>query len=299
MKIILLYHRVAELDPDPFDLAVHPDNFAAHLEHLQRLGVSAPLSEMLSQGSDTGVAITFDDGYADNATVAAPLVADAGLPATWFINPDRLGQQRFWSDRLAESLLRAHSLPPSLTVDIAGHELWLDLRSPAARSNALWFVRGRLMALSPTVLESTVDRLLDQLGTLPSTQDALTMTVDQLRGLATLPHQDVGAHTRTHAQLIGKPADIQRDEILGSVRILSEMLERPVVDFAYPYGSSEHDIGSLAPRLVVEAGCRLACTTDPGPIRRRRNPYLLPRLYVADWGGQEFAARLDAALSAR
>jgi peptidoglycan/xylan/chitin deacetylase (PgdA/CDA1 family) len=299
MSIILMYHRVAAVERDPFDLAVHPDRFAQHVEYLARSNRTVPLEE-LARGRDNGhIALTFDDGYADNALVAAPQLANAGLPATWFITVGRLGARRFWWDRLSEAFLGTHSLPGALDIHLAGQELWLDLRTRAARTASLHFVRWRLMALAPDQLEAEVDRIVEMLSAPPSTQDDVTMSVDQLRELSALPHQEVGAHTLTHPRLNDQEEETQRREVLGSVQHLSEILQRSVTAFAYPFGNVREDVGSVAPRLVAESGCRLACTTEPGSVRSRGNQYLLPRLFVGNWGEEEFATQLRAALSAR
>jgi peptidoglycan/xylan/chitin deacetylase (PgdA/CDA1 family) len=295
MSVVLLYHRVADLRQDPYGLAVHPDRFAAHVEHLVRLGSTVPLESTVGpEASSRGIAITFDDGYADNATAAAPVLVDAGLPATWFITVGFLGRRRFWWDRLADALLGAHPLPSSIDVEIAGRKIWLDLRTTTARHNALHFLHRRLLPMAQSTLQSTVDYIIGLLDAPGPTADDLTMTPDQLKCLAASPLQQVGAHTRTHVHLHGQSEDVQLEEILGSVADLSELLQRPVLDFAYPFGS--HDtVGTVAPGLVEEAGCRLACTTTPGRVRRRSDPYRLPRLTVLDWDVDEFSARLETA----
>jgi peptidoglycan/xylan/chitin deacetylase (PgdA/CDA1 family) len=293
-----MYHRVAELELDPYGLAVHPDRFTAHVEHLQRLGSTVPLEDVVQPDSAGGVAVTFDDGYADNATVAAPLLAAAGVPATWFITAGRLGQRRFWWDRLAEALLGPHPVPDSVDAEVAGRDLWFDLRTPDARTTALRFLHRRLRPLPPDVLKAAVDRVIRTLGAPEPVGNGLTMTVEQLRDLAALPLQQVGAHTRTHLQLRGQAEDVQRAEVLGSVADLSSLVQQPVLTFAYPFGSPSA-VGGLAPRLAAEAGCRLACSTDAGPVGSRSDRYLLPRLTVGNWGAEEFADRLHRALSER
>jgi peptidoglycan/xylan/chitin deacetylase (PgdA/CDA1 family) len=298
VTVILMYHRVADLHRDTYRLAVHPDRFASHVEVLATSGRAIPLGDVLSRDSAGGVAVTFDDGYADNATVAAPLLAAASLPATWFITAGRLGRRRFWWDRLAEALLGGNPLPDSLDAEVAGRELWFDLRTPTARETAVRFLHRRLRPLPPDRLEATVDRIIAALGAPPSLEDSLTMSEDQLRDLAAMPLQEIGAHTRTHLQLRDQAESLQREEVLGSVGDLTSIIGRPVRSFAYPFGS-QGAIGRLAPRLAAEAGCHVAVSTTPGRVRRRSDPHLLPRLTVQDWDGPEFAARLDQALAAR
>jgi peptidoglycan/xylan/chitin deacetylase (PgdA/CDA1 family) len=295
MSIVLLYHRVAAPLADPFDLAVHPDRFAAHAEHLTRLGATVPLQDVVDSRGGRGIAITFDDGYADNATLAAPLLAEAGLPATWFITTATLGRRRFWWDRLCSALLSTPAVPDSIDVSVGGQDLWLDLRTSSARRTSLTFLHRRLLPLQPDQIEATVARVLEALGSPGSEEDDHTMSIQQLCHLASLPLQEVGAHTRTHAHLATQSADRQRHEIDGSVRDLESLIQRPISSFAYPFGGPG-TVGPLAPRLVADAGCQLACTTIPERVERRADRYQVPRMTVLDWDANEFAMRVSAAL---
>lgn len=104
--VVLLYHRVTELESDPHHLAVSPARFKSHLDAIVRLGVPMSLAAMLDaarRGSlrAGAVAVTFDDGYADNLTSAAPLLAEAGVPATIFLSTGAIVNGReFWWDEL-------------------------------------------------------------------------------------------------------------------------------------------------------------------------------------------------------
>ena len=257
-----------------------------------------PLEGLASGRQGGQIAVTFDDGYVDNATVAAPLLSSAGLPATWFITAGRLGGRRFWWDRLADALL-GPGAPDSADVTVDGRALWLDLHDPSARRTALRFLHRRLRPMPPDELERAVGDVVEALCSAERADGSdATMTVDQLHDLAALPLQEVGAHTRTHLQLSGQSEELQRAEVLGSVQDLAGLLGRPVRTFAYPFGS-EGAVGPLAPRLVAEAGCVLACSTAPGPVGRRSERYLLPRLNVQDWDVDAFRAHLDTTLDQR
>ncbi len=78
------------------------------------------------------VAITFDDGYADNLYDALPLLEKHGLPATVFVCTGPVTQgAEFWWDTLERLLLWPTDLPLSLDIDIQGQACHWDLRDSA------------------------------------------------------------------------------------------------------------------------------------------------------------------------
>jgi peptidoglycan/xylan/chitin deacetylase (PgdA/CDA1 family) len=84
-RVVLCYHSV---DPSPGYLSLGPDLFDEHLAWLQDHCQVVPLDELVARPSRTGgpyVAITFDDGYADNRTHALPLLAARGMTASFFV----------------------------------------------------------------------------------------------------------------------------------------------------------------------------------------------------------------------
>src|SRR5829696_3444959 len=101
--VVLLYHRVARPSFDPWGLAVAPERFAEHVDMLAERFRTVTLASVLDRprrGRGTQVAVTFDDGYADNLEIAQPRLEAAGLPATYFISGDG-STAPFWWDALA------------------------------------------------------------------------------------------------------------------------------------------------------------------------------------------------------
>jgi peptidoglycan/xylan/chitin deacetylase (PgdA/CDA1 family) len=109
--LILMYHRVAAVNVDPWGLAVHPDRFEAHLAVLRKQRTPMRLSDFVRALDretlpDDAVAVTFDDGYVDNLHHAKPRLAAAGVPATVFLATGAIGQRsEFWWDELARGIL--------------------------------------------------------------------------------------------------------------------------------------------------------------------------------------------------
>ena len=116
--IILLYHRVTDLSDDPEMLAVSPGNFRHHMEFLKQQFPIVRFEEDWSDLKKPAVAITFDDGYADNALEALPILEEVGIPATFFVSTGNLGtNHEFWWHRLENILLQDGRFPENFKLD--------------------------------------------------------------------------------------------------------------------------------------------------------------------------------------
>jgi peptidoglycan/xylan/chitin deacetylase (PgdA/CDA1 family) len=100
---ILCYHNVALAPPESHFklLYVSPDKFERQLWTLRRLGLrGVSIGEgiaRLRNGTAHGcVAFTFDDGYADTVTAAAPLMKRYGFGATCYVVSGALGASNSW-----------------------------------------------------------------------------------------------------------------------------------------------------------------------------------------------------------
>lgn len=324
--LVLMYHRVAEPASDPWGLAVSPRHFAEHLDVLRRharvVGFGA-LGEAVRAGRTPrrAVAITFDDGYADNLFGARPLLERAGTPATVFFTTGSVGSTReFWWDELDRLLLQPNTLPSTLPATLSGtphasanepdtpyvlgdaarytddqalrHRAWRAWEAaPTARHAAYYALWKGLYPLPEAARQDALAALRAWAGAPPAARDThRAVTPAEAVALADGRLIEGGAHTVTHVPLSEHAPAVQRAEIVRSKATLEALLGRPVTTFAYPHGA--HDAGTVA--LTREAGFRAACTTTPAPVTRRSDALALPRFAVADEDGEAFARRLHA-----
>ena len=123
-----MYHRVADPPLDPWGLCVAPDRFRDQLVALKAHRVVISLDELvdaLEAGAvpPRATALTFDDGYSDNASTAKPLLEELGVPATMFLTTGSLGKDRpFWWDELA-TLVLAGRRAADFDFEVAGVRL--------------------------------------------------------------------------------------------------------------------------------------------------------------------------------
>ncbi len=287
---VLLYHRVLER-PDPLrpgepDLA----RFTWQMETLARLCNVLPLGEAVQRlRSGTlpprAVAITFDDGYADNLTVALPVLQRFGLPATVFVASGFLDGGIMWNDLVLESLARAQG-----TVDLDPVGLGkVDLTDDAARLDA---ARRVLQAIKYLPMDERLEKaraLAGHLGIEPPGD--LMLTTEQLR---TLAHAgvEIGAHTVHHPILAVLDEETARAEIAEGRKDLEARLDRPVTLFAYPNGRPGQDYTPAHVKMLREMDFQAAFTTHWAVNARDSDPFQLARINVWDRSPARFALRL-------
>jgi peptidoglycan/xylan/chitin deacetylase (PgdA/CDA1 family) len=283
---------VGDVDADPLGLTVTADRFRDHLEVLRDEADVVPL-ERVFERTERGrsVAVTFDDGYADNVEVAVPLLVRSDVPATFFVVAGDPAEE-FWWDRLDHLLAAPTTGAEQIDVTISGRRLRADVRTQAARAQARRALNHRIRVLHPDSVETVLARIAEQLGPLPpSCVRHRRATLPQLRELDATPGMTIGSHTRRHAMLGGLPESEQERELADARIWLEHEIGIDVTSVAYPFGMP----GSWdrrTERLVRSAGYQLACTNVVGIVRRRTPPHRLPRCQVWNHDAGDLRVRL-------
>jgi peptidoglycan/xylan/chitin deacetylase (PgdA/CDA1 family) len=313
--VILMYHRVAVADTDPWALCVTPAHFAEHLQVLKRAFTVVTVRDLarslrLRRIVDRTIAISFDDGYADNFQNARPLLDDHDLPATIFMTSGNLERSReFWWDELEQMLLNDRPLPAKLTLaTLAGERSWhVDPGPGVEKSKTMraWEGKpGSRMALYHEIWEWMLrlpseeqNRVLDQLMEATASHATLrpshrSVTADEIQKIADDGLIEIGGHTVNHPMLSAHSATVQRQEIENNKSQLEDLTGTRITCFAYPFG--DHDATTV--RLAREAGFECACTTVDNTVWRFSDPFRMPRIAVEDWDGDQLAKRLHELL---
>ncbi len=297
---ILMYHRIASPEVDPWSLAVSPAAFDDQLRALKAnrtvLSMTA-FVERLGQGAlpANAVALTFDDGYVDNLTAACPALERHTIPATVFVTTGTIGGGReFWWDALARLILEREE-PIDTTVSIGGKPLNIALPARHGRSAADRAAYEKIWSLMQAAEAGERDGALSQLAgavRAPAVRPGdLPMDADQLALLAANDLVEVGAHGVSHARLNALTSQDQRREIEESRDACAAMIGRRVTGFAYPFGA----VGAETASLARQAGFSYACTTRSACVRTDDDAFNLPRVAAADESGEALLRRLAEA----
>lgn len=296
---VLLYHRICDpASPSFFGfkaiVSATPADFERQMDYVSKHYSTVSLEDCLAWIYDgvklppRAILITFDDGYRDNLTNALPVLEVRKIPWVLFATINCIEDRIFFWDWAAEafrsSQITAGDLP------LLGHRSWKRKEADSIANQWVEAVKKldeerrfeAVVRLSELLHYELYDKA--PAGTYLSWADLAEM---RCRGCT------IGAHTVSHAMMLGLPAEKAEQEIAASKAILEETLGAAVLSFAFPFGhTTEYDAAYTS--ILARCGFRAAFRSTGGINLRtgaRRNPFELRRRAICqDDGLDHFAA---------
>lgn len=293
---VLIFHRVFP-KPDPlFPEEMDADRFCDTIIWLRKFcHIISPDEAVMGLAAGTlpagAACVTFDDGYADNCTVAVPILERLGVKAAFFIATDFLDGGRMWNDTLIEAV----RICSKDKLDLSGIGLGCyDLSDLASRRRAVAEIVLGLKYRIPkerALLVEEVAKLAG--GKLPSDLMLSSEQVKEMRRKGMV----IGAHTCSHPILANLQQDEVRREILGSKARLEQILQEDIRLFAYPNGKPNSDYRQADAAVVRSLGFDAAFTTAWGVAEPGQDLMQIPRFTPWERSERGFGLRLAVNLA--
>jgi peptidoglycan/xylan/chitin deacetylase (PgdA/CDA1 family) len=290
---VLIYHRVPAEPDELLPGEPHAAEFERTMRWVKSVFNVIPLADGVA-GIKSGklparaLSITFDDGYANNATVAAPILTRLGLHATFFIATGFLDGGRMFNDTVIEAVrgYRGDKL------DLDGLGLGVHpTASPADRIRAIDAILAGIKYRPESERGQLADDVAHAAGVVPPID--LMMTSEQAASLVGQGFA-LGGHTVTHPILAQIDLEAARSEIDRGRRRVEELAGGVVRLFAYPNGKPQRDYVKSSAQLVRELGFEGAVSTSRGAAHAGSDPYEIPRFTPWSKTPSRFAAQLLA-----
>jgi peptidoglycan/xylan/chitin deacetylase (PgdA/CDA1 family) len=265
------YHGVVSRDhsanPSLYGNTVSEKEFAWQLEQLGRWFEFTDLAGVRKWLSSGGrpkkppVLISFDDGYQNNLTIAAPVLRRAGVPAVFFLTTGYIGTDRLlWPLEMEARLLQ--SQPGNLCL-VAERRSYCKSAPNAERLQYLEQLRA-----GTTLDPAAIDR---------EQHDFLSW--DEVRTLAAQGFE-LGSHTVEHPILSRLDAEELRRELQDSRARISAETGRDASAIAYPNGGAD-DFTPEVCAAAAEAGYSLGFAVGDHFAERRDGPFSLRRWIIS------------------
>ena len=282
--IAFMYHSVADASSsawiDPRN-HVPRDVFAQQMRFLAEHRTVISLDELVARiqsgepVDDGTVVLTFDDGYLDNLTVAAPILAEYGLPATVFLPTGYIDRgETQWVDQ-AYSAFRFRT---------ARRLEWgtepvqrFDLEQFSERERAYRLICDALLISGAEDRRWLLDTLCERLQP-RSLPPRLSMNWDDVRKfLEVWPGFSVGGHTVEHTDITRLTVETALQEIRLGLGRIDEELGVKSVHFSFCYGRSCEPVRRLLPSIGLAAAFG-DCSRQPAINAATSDRFNLPRV---------------------
>jgi peptidoglycan/xylan/chitin deacetylase (PgdA/CDA1 family) len=229
------------------------------------------------------VAVTFDDGYRDNLTLAVPMLEALGLPATFFLVPGLLSNAVMpWWEVISWAVMNSSRA----RLEWEGNS-WA-LADDRERRAAMSHLHRTLKQRNRSARDEAVERLADELAPRTPRPSADDMFLDwdeaaelDSRGFA------IGSHSSAHAILSRENGGEQTRDLTDARRALQDRLSIAADLLAYPNGTeADYDTATLT--AAQAAGHTAAVTTREGfnfadtPVMELRRIVIYPERGLTD-----------------
>jgi peptidoglycan/xylan/chitin deacetylase (PgdA/CDA1 family) len=253
------------------DLAVNghdPAALSKHLEYLRRrryrLMSLQDLLDHLDKGiplAENALIFTVDDGYADFASVGAPVFEAYDCPVTVFLVTDFVsGRLWNWFDHVEWAFI--HTDKHEMTLEISGEKIRLRWTNVADRVRVADEFVERLKRGKDGLKDELIGRLEEILEVnIPelAPEEYKAMSWDQVRSCASRG-ATFGPHTVSHPILSQVEANRSDYEISESWRAVADATGAAVPVFCYPNGTLS-DFSSREKASIARAGMAAALST--------------------------------------
>lgn len=289
---ILIYHRVLPKQSVLFPEEMDADRFDRQMRYLAGNFSVMSLPDAvrsLKQGTlpRRACCVTFDDGYADNLTVALPILEKYGLTATVFVATGYIDGGCMFNDAVIEII--ANTSLPVLDFSDLGLESY-DMGSIESRRVCAVKILKKTRSLPPEERNGIVKKMAFIAGNHALPNDLMLTRIQLVelsrRGI------EIGGHTVTHPVLTSLSDCQAQAEIAQGKQTLENWIGKPVRCFAYPVGLPGRDFMPVHATMVRELGFEIAVTTANGVANSQSDSIQLPRLMP--WGSSliKFGARM-------
>lgn len=284
--LILTYHAINER-PAPFPVWHHmtverfEEQIACAAKTRRCISVRRLLADMCGgRLQPYSLAVTFDDGFANNLHIALPILQRYGVPATFFLTAGSVGSQELlWPETLALIL----ELTGRPSIEYRGLRLSCGDANGKATSYREVAATCKLrlsgeiadylsgLAQAAAVSEEALRRH-------PDREQYRMLSWDEAARLVKSDLVEIGGHTVSHGVLSRMPDENAWQEIAGCKQMLESRLG--VVDyFAYPNGGPG-DFNSTHRKMAVDAGFKAVFTSVVGCVKTTTDVLEIPRLGV-------------------
>jgi peptidoglycan/xylan/chitin deacetylase (PgdA/CDA1 family) len=268
MLTVLLYHGVT--DKESFGVEnysckhINAHDFERQMVYLKKNCVTISMDDVVDivnnecSFPENAVAITFDDGFWNNASIAAPILDSLDLSATFYVCSGMIGTKKmFWVDEIEDCINLTNKNRFDIVLD---QKKSFNLSKDHHKKECISYIKSYCKKIMKKDRLRVVSQLEDILGVHPSPEHAQNyrvMTWSEVKYLSSNKLFTVGGHTLNHDILTSVESVDAKTDIEECISLLESNLGKNVKHFSYPEGQNEHYSDAI---INILKGAGIVCS---------------------------------------
>ncbi len=245
-------------------------DFRSILAALKQRGTPLSMDQVISHHENLepypqyAFAVTFDDSFENNLTVAAPILREFEIPATFYATTGFISSNRMsWVDRIEWAFEQRCKIDQSVALDLPWHDAPVQAKTAEEIQSLLSDIRTQVksgLISNPDTFATDIQLQLG-LSETWTTSDPLDkkLTWEQIRELHEDPLFIIGGHSHNHAVLSFLDENALAIELDTRLKLLQEKAGIDPVHYAYPE-SLPHSYSDAVTKALKSRGV-ICCPT--------------------------------------
>lgn len=250
--VILLYHgitnHISKGIENISNKHIHIDTFYDQMKWLKNNANLVSMDEVVFNYEynipfkKNSVAITFDDGFENNYSVAMPVIQDLKIPTTFYISSGMIGSnQMFWVDEFEDCINLTSE--KNILISINGINNSYNLSSKNNKLDALKKIKKICKSSSNSIRLDILRQIIKETKVNPSFEHSPNYKIlnwHQLNEMNKEKNIIIGGHSLKHEILSSLTKEEMEKNIKDSLKLLKVNLNTEIYHYSYPEGQENH-----------------------------------------------------------
>ena len=289
--IILCYHGVTDYKSkgiENYNLKhINYKLFEKQIKKIKKNYVALSMNEVVMYIREkikfpkNSLAVTFDDGFKNNYTIAAPILEKYGIQSTFYLSTGFIETEKmFWVDIVEDTINRTKKNKIKLNID--NKTLIFKTESFKNKIDSTKKIKTILKKTPVIIKDQIIKSLVKVTNVIPSTnasENYKKLSKIEIKALGSNKLFTIGAHTINNNSLTMLKSKELKKEISGSISYLSNLLKIPINHFSYPEGSKK-DFNDQIIKYLKKSEIICSPSAIPGFNNFKTDPFKLKRFMI-------------------
>lgn len=292
--IILLYHGVTNVKSRGIEnysqKHISRESFVEQMKFIKKKCNVLSIDDIIAIKNNGNifppysVIVSFDDGFKNNYSIAAPILDDLHIPTVFYVTSGIVNTDiMFWVDIIEDCINNTEKKNIKLMLD-AG--VRFDLSSRALKIKAVETIKNYCKKVSYHQKDQVIEELIYVTTVQPSvyrSDNYLKFSWNDLKEIAGNKLFTIGGHSLYHSILSKLPSEKMKADIHLSLKLLEYHLGKKIVHYSYPEGQEE-DFNDEVIGVLKKEGILCCPTAISGLNDKDVDLFYLRRIMVGFMG---------------